>query len=210
MTVTGQRKDVTVVPMTTAVVPRPRVTIAEYLAWDAEAPTKHILWDGEVFSLEATSGETLDHNTLCANVIVALGNALRGTRCRVVTSDQKVWVPHKQGFVYPDATVLCGVVARYPGTTDAVTNPAVIVEVLSERTEKFDRGDKFEGYRSIDSLRHCIMVSSRNVAVDHYVRAEGDTWLLHPYHAGDAFDLRDPDVSIAVDELYRMAFDEST
>jgi Uma2 family endonuclease len=175
---------------------------SEYLAWEAETPTKHILWDGEVFSHEAMSGETLDHNTLCANVIVALGNALRGTRCRVVTSDQKVWVSHKQGFVYPDATVLCGVVARYPGTTDAVTNPTVIVEVLSERTEKFDRGDKFEGYRSIDSLRHCIMVSSHH--------AEGDTSLLHPYRAGDAFDLRDPDVSIAVDELYRMAFDEST
>ena len=92
--------------MTTAAELRPRVTIAEYLAREAAASTKHILWDGEVFSVEAMSGGTLDHNTICANVIATLHTALRGTRCRVVTSDQKLWVPHKEGFVYPDATVL--------------------------------------------------------------------------------------------------------
>jgi Uma2 family endonuclease len=194
--------------MTTAAELRPRVTIAEYLAREAEAETKHILWDGEVFSVEAMSGGTLDHNTICANVIAALGSGLRGTRDRVVTSDQKLWVPHKEGFVYPDATVLCGGIERYPGTTDVVTNPTVIVEVLSDGTEKFDRGDKFAGYRSIPSLRHYLMVSSRHVAVEHYVRAEGDTWLLHPYRAGDEVRLRGPDLSLAVDELYRMAFDD--
>jgi Uma2 family endonuclease len=194
--------------MTTAAELRPRVTIAEYLAREAEAETKHILWDGEVFSVEAMSGGTLDHNTICANVIATLHAALRGMRCRVVTSDQKVWVPHKEGFVYPDATVICGSVERYPGTTDVVTNPTVVVEVLSEGTEKFDRGDKFEGYRSILSLRHYVMVSSRHVGVEHYVRAEGDTWLLRPYRAGETVMLRDPDLSLAVDELYRMAFDD--
>jgi len=183
------------------------VTIAEYLAREAEASTKHILWDGEVFSVEAMSGGTLDHNTICANVIVSLGLALRGSRCRVVTSDQKLWVPRKEGFVYPDAMVLCGAVARYPGAPDVVTNPSVIVEVLSDGTERFDRGDKFEGYRSVTSLQHYLMVSSRHVAVEHCVRAEGDTWLLHPYRAGETVQLRGPDLVLDVDALYAMAFD---
>jgi Uma2 family endonuclease len=104
--------------------------------------------------------------------------------------------------------LLCGRVERYPGTTDVVTNPTLIVEVLSEGTERFDRGDKFEGYRSIPSLRHYVMVSSRHVAVEHYVRAEGDTWLLHPYRAGEEVRLGGPDLALAVDELYRMAFDD--
>ncbi len=174
---------------------------------EASATEKHILWDGEVFSVEAMSGGTPGHNTICANVIVALGNALRPSRCRVMTSDQKVWVPRRAGFVYPDATVLCGRPALYPGTVDVVVNPAMIVEVLSEGTERFDRGEKFEGYRSIPSLRHYVMVSSTHPLVEHYARAEGDAWLLRAYGAGDEVRTGAPDVALAVDELYRMAFE---
>lgn len=94
------------------------MSIAEYLAAEAQAATKNILWDGEVFSVEAMAGGTLDHNTLCGNVIGALHATLRGTPCRVVTSDQKLWAPLRQGFVHPDATVLCGRVERYARAED--------------------------------------------------------------------------------------------
>lgn len=193
--------------MSIAAEPRPRLTIAEYLAAEARAPTKNILWDGEVFSVEAMAGGTLAHNTICGNVIGALHAALRGTHCRVVTSDQKLWVPLREGFVYPDAAVLCGRVERYLGTTDVVTNPTLLVEVLSDGTEKFDRGDKFEGYRSIPSLRHYVMLSSRHVMVEHYARAEDEGWLLHPYRAGETLRAQDLGIELEVDELYRMAFD---
>ncbi len=186
------------------------MSIAEYLAAEAQAPTKSILWDGEVFSVEAMAGGTLDHNTICGNVIGALHAALRGTRCRVVTSDQKLWVPLRQGFVYPDVAVLCGRVERYPDTTDVVTNPTLLVEVLSDGTEKFDRGDKFEGYRSIPSLRHYLMVSSRHVLVEHYARAEDDGWLLHPYRAGETLRVPELGIALEVDELYRLAFEGDT
>ena len=194
--------------MTTAVVIRPRVSIAEYLAMEAAATEKHILWDGEVFSVEAMSGGTFDHNTICANVITGLGVALRGSRCRVVTSDQKVWVPRKEGFVYPDATVVCGRIEAYPGTTDVLNNPSLIVEVLSEGTEKFDRGDKFEGYRTIATLRHYVMVSSKHRLVEHYERAEGGAWTLREYGPGGELRVKAPDAVLAVDELYRMAFED--
>lgn len=188
--------------------PPPRVTLAEYLAREAEAATKHILWDGEVFSVEAMSGGTLEHNTICANVIVSLGLALRGGPCRVVTSDQKLWVPSKEGFVYPDAMVLCGAVVRHPGAPDVVTNPAVIVEVLSEGTERFDRGDKFEGYRAIASLRHYLMVSTEGRRVEHYARAEGDAWILRAYGPGEHVSLATPDITLSVDALYRLVDDD--
>jgi len=193
--------------MTTSAAPRPRVSIEAYLAMEAAATEKHILWDGEVFSVEAMAAGTIVHNTICANVIAALNASLRGSRCRVVTSDQKVWVPRKEGFVYPDATMLCGRAQAYAGTTDVLTNAALIVEVLSEGTEVFDRGDKFEGYRSIASLRHYVMVSSRHILAEHFARTGDDGWLLRTYGPGDELRVQGPDVVLAVDELYRMAFD---
>jgi Uma2 family endonuclease len=154
-------------------------------------------------------GGTFDHNTISANVIIALGLALRGTRCRVVTSDQKVWVPRKEGFVYPDAAVVCGRAEAYAGTTEVLTNPSLIVEVLSEATEKFDRGEKFEGYRSIATLRHYVMASSRHRLVEHFERADDGSWVLREYGPGATVPMRGPDASLAVDELYRMAIEDA-
>lgn len=189
--------------ISTARAQRPKVSIEDYLAREAAATEKHILWDGEVFAVEAMAGGTLDHNTICANVIAALHTSLRGSRCRVVTSDQKVWVPRKSGFVYPDVTVLCERPELYPGTTDVVVNPSLIVEVLSAGTERFDRGEKFDGYRSIASLRHYVMVSSEQVLVEHYERGEGGTWVLRTFRLGEALAIASPDLAAAVDELYR-------
>jgi Uma2 family endonuclease len=193
--------------MATAVVIRPRVSVDEYLAMEAAATEKHILWDGEVFSVEAMSGGTFDHNTICANVITGLGVALRGSRCRVVTSDQKVWVPRKEGFVYPDATVVCGRIEAYPGTTDVLNNPSLIVEVLSEGTERFDRGEKFEGYRTIESLQDFVMVSSQRRLVELYTRGDGGAWVLREYGEGTELRLSGPDIAISVDSLYRLALE---
>ena len=195
--------------MTSPAARSPRVSIEAYLAMEAAATEKHILWDGEVFSVEAMSGGTFDHNTICASVIAAFHASLRGSRCRVVTSDQKVWVPRKKGFVYPDATVLCGRAEPYTNTTDVLVNPVLIVEVLSEGTERFDRGEKFEGYRSIETLRHYVMVSSRSPLVEHYERAEGG-WMLRAYGPDEVVPLRAPDAALVVNDLYAMAFDDDS
>ena len=196
--------------MTSSTAPRAKVSIEEYLAMEAVAETKHILWHGEVFSVVAMAGGTFDHNTLSGNVVGLLYAAFRGTQCRVMTSDQKVWVPSQEGFVYPDATVVCGRVEPYAGSRDVLANPLLIVEVLFEGTENFDRGEKFEGYRSIPSLRHYLMVSSRRVLVEHYARTENDAWLLRTYTSGETVVVQGPDASLAVDELYRMALNDDT
>lgn len=176
---------------------------------EATATERHILWDGEVFAVEAMAGGTIDHGTVCANVVTALGVALLPTRCWVMTSDVKIWVPRKKGFVYPDASVVCGRPERYPGTTDTVTNPLLLVEVLSEGTERFDRGEKFDGYRSIASLRHDVMVSTSGRLVEHDERGEGGAWILRAYGPGEEARLRTPDVTLALDALYRMVDDDA-
>lgn len=191
----------------TSAVPRPSVSIEAYLAMEATSTERHILWDGEVFAVEATADGTIDHGTVCANVVTMLGVALLASRCRVMTSDVKIWVPRKKGFVYPNASVVCGRPEAYPGTTDTVTNPLLLIEVLSEGTERFDRGEKFDGYRSIASLRHYVMVSTERRRVEHYERVEGDAWILRVYGSGDAARLTAPDVILPVDALYRMVDD---
>jgi Uma2 family endonuclease len=124
-----------------------------------------------------------------------------------VTSDQKVWVPLEQGFVYPDATVFCGRAEPYAGTNDVLTNPRLIVEVLSPGTETFDRGDKFEGYRSIATLRHYLMVSSRHMLVEHDARSDHDARVLRSYAQGADVHIQHPDLSFTVDVLYAMALE---
>ncbi len=171
---------------------------------------RHILWNGEVLPVVAMAGGTPAHNVICANVITEFNHALRGTGCRVMTSDQKVWIPRTQGVVYPDVTTVCGRVSLLPGTTDVVSNPSVVVEVLSPGTEAFDRDEKFEGYRSIPSLRHYVMVSSQRVLVEHYARVDDGGWLLRAYGAGESIAIRGPDITLKVDDLSRLAFESDT
>lgn len=174
---------------------------------EADSSERSILWDGEVFALQAMAGGTPDHGTISANMVTALNVALRPTRCRVMTSDVKVWIPRKEAFVYPDASVVRERLALFPGTSDVITNPVILVEVLSEGTESFDRGEEFEGYRTIPSLRHFIMVSPRRAHVEHYTRDDHGGWLLREYTKGATFHLNNPEGEIAVDELYRMALE---
>ncbi len=185
----------------------PRVTLAEYLSRERAASSKNILWKGEIFGVWAMAGGTPAHNTIAANVIVALGVALRGGRCRVMTSDQKIWVPRASGVVYPDVVVACGGLALLEGTTDVLTNPSLLVEVLSPSTENFDRGEKFAGYRAIPSLRHYLLVSASGGLVERYARGDAGDWTYREHGAGQEFALSGLEISLRVDDLYTAAFD---
>lgn len=194
--------DAILVAMQSSLALRKGVSLAEFLAMEDASDEKHILWDGEVYSVVAMAGGTVDHATLSANVVAELVVAMRGRRYRVATSDLRVWIPRKKGIVYPDATVYCGRAEIAPGTTTVLTNPLMVVEVLSEGTELFDRGEKFEGYRSISSLRHYLMVSTARPLVEHYARRDDGVWELRAYGPGETARIADPDLTLAVDALY--------
>lgn len=151
------------------------VSEAQYLAMERASLTKHELWHGELFAM---TGGSLAHAMLSMNIGAMLHSALRDRPCRVLSADAKVHVPLSRGFVYPDVSVVCGAMQTYEGSNDVLSNPILVVEVLSESTERFDRGDKFAGYRSIPSLVDYVLISQANRIVEVYTRQVDATWSL--------------------------------
>lgn len=164
------------------------------------APTKHELWDGEVFAM---AGASLVHNVIVGNLARLLGNLLLEGPCVVLPSDMKVYVPVSEGYVYPDLSVVCGEPELVGDGHDVIANPRVVVEVLSDSTERFDRGEKFAGYRSLPSVVDYLLVAQGRVRVEHYERQVDGTWVLRELGAGARLGLAGIDGTIAVDEIYR-------
>lgn len=154
--------------MTTA--PKPRVSYAEYAQREASSETKHEYFDGEVFAM---AGGTIEHSLIAGNLIRELGNALGPRGCSVFTSDLRVKIEATALTTHPDVTVLCGPPLR-EGTL--LLNPTLIVEVLSKSTEGYDRGVKFEHYRTIDSLVTYLLVSEDTPRIEQFIRRTSTEW----------------------------------
>jgi Uma2 family endonuclease len=176
------------------------MTAAHYLAMERAAATKHELWEGEVFAM---AGASLAHNLIVANLARVLGNLLVDRPCLVLPSDMKVHVPSSEGYVYPDLSVVCGEPELVGDAHDVIANPRLVVEVLSDSTERFDRGDKFAGYRTLPSLVDYLLVAQTRVRIEHYERHADGTWLLREQGPGARMRLRSVDGEIDVDEVYR-------
>jgi Uma2 family endonuclease len=176
------------------------LTEAQYLADERAASSKHELWDGVVFAM---AGASLVHNQIVVNVGRALANVTDDTPCIVLSSDMKVHVPLRKGYVYPDVSVVCGRPSFVDDHTDVITNPMVIVEVLSDSTERFDRGEKFAGYRSLPSLVDYLLVAQDQARVEHYTRGPDGTWVLRELVAGMRLQLTGLPRELAVDDIYR-------
>jgi Uma2 family endonuclease len=177
-----------------------RVTAAEYRLRERDAGDKHMLWNGEVFAM---AGASIAHNRLVGALLGILREGLRASPCEAFPSDMRVWVPAVEGYVYPDVTVACPPldVERIDGL-ETLRNPRVLVEVLSESSEGFDRGAKFDGYRSIATFSEYVLVSSVRREVDHFVRQPTGAWLMRAYRQRDRVSLTSVDVVLSLDELY--------
>jgi len=132
------------------------VSLAAYAAAEAASPTKHEWLRGEVLDM---AGGTPEHSALAMAVGRELGVALQGRPCRVFSSDLKIFIAETQLATYPDLSVVCGKLETTPEDANSVTNPTLIVEVLSDSTEAYDRGAKFAHYRRLPSLREYVLVS---------------------------------------------------
>jgi Uma2 family endonuclease len=181
-------------------------TAREYLAWERQQPTRHEFFQGEVFAM---GGATREHNLLVVNITAELRNALRKKPCETYPSDMRVKVPATGLYTYPDASVVCGKPEFEDGALDTLLNPLVLVEVLSDSSERYDRGKKFEQYRSIPSLTDYVLVAQDHVLVEHFRRGEGDTWVLREVRAGGRVELSGPECALEVDEIYLKVFDKS-
>jgi Uma2 family endonuclease len=164
-------------------VPLPRLSPAEFLERERLATTKSEFFRGEVFAM---SGGSVAHNLISLNIGTTLNNTLAEGPCRVFPSDQRI-APPTGLITYPDVSVVCGELEFLDQREDTLTNPLVIVEVLSPSTERYDRGKKFEHYRSIPSLREYLLVSQEEATVECYSRDPDDgTWVLREAHGLEA------------------------
>jgi Uma2 family endonuclease len=176
---------------------RSHLTPDEYLAWERTQPVRHEFFRGEVFAM---AGGSMRHNALCARIIEALGAQLRG-RCVVLTSDQRVVSAHRERYVYPDVSVVRGPVLAEPGTSDVLANPTIVIEVLTESTEQYDRGLKWECYQRIESLTDYVLVSQSKRRIEHYGRDRTRTWLYQVAGEGERIVLSN-DAVLDVDAIF--------
>lgn len=178
-----------------------RITLAEYLALEEKSPSRHEYHAGAIYDM---AGGSPAHAQISFNVAVGIGKRLQGKRCRGASGDQRIRIEAADTEVYPDAVVVCPP-ARYAETDPhALTNPALIVEVLSPSTESYDRNGKFELYARIPELRDYLLISQERVLVEHFQRTEdGDGWLLRRFNQCEGVvRLENLEIEVPVAEIY--------
>jgi Uma2 family endonuclease len=176
-----------------------RMTEAEYLAYDLEHEGKHEFVNGDVLAM---SGVTRAHSTIQANLTAALVTRLRGGPCRVHVSDLRVRLDETGLYCYPDLTVVCGAEEFAATRPETLLNPRVIVEILSESTEEYDRGAKVAHYRHRNSVDVILLVDSRRRLIEVQARNVDGSWTLTEHTSGT---VRVLDHDLPLDELYSGA-----
>nr|WP_081705130.1 Uma2 family endonuclease [Gloeobacter kilaueensis] len=186
---------------TCALPPRPPYFSAkEYLQIEAQSPIKHEYIDGRLYAMVGVSEA---HNLIAGNLITLLRNHLRGSGCRVFFSGMKVRIEARNRFYYPDVLVTWDERDRDRDTLHFKRFPKLIVEILSDSTEAFDRGDKFEDYQSLESLREYVLVSSKRPLVQCFRRTDARLWVLQSYTGEqESFELLSLDLLAPLAALY--------
>lgn len=186
--------------------PKKKYTVEEYLELELTAPYKSEYYNGEIFPMgeiegdtpEAMAGASPAHNLISSNINFVFRGKLREKGCMPFGSDQRIFIPENGLYTYPDISVFCGELQYHDNLT--LKNPLLLVEVLSKTTEGYNRGSKFELYRSIPSLIEYLMVDSERVHVELF-RKEGERWVLES-------EINDLDATIrlnSVEEDFRIS-----
>lgn len=178
---------------------QPRMTYAAYLELERTSNEKHEFLRGEVWAM---AGGTPQHSLLAAKVGAELTAALKGRPCAVFNADLRVRVEATDRATYPDVTVVCGKREVSPDDENAITNPVVLVEVLSEGTEASDRGEKFAHYQRLPSLKEYVLVSQHTRRVEVFSREGDNAWRYSAYGDGATVRLEALDVTFDVAALY--------
>jgi len=161
------------------------LTPDDYLQLEAESPIKHEYINGDVYAM---AGATDAHVTIAGNLFALLRSHVRGTGCRVYIADMKVRVEARNCFYYPDVLVTCD--AHDSETSTYKCFPKLIVEVLSESTEAFDRGNKFFDYQEIATLEEYVLINTQHQRVESFRRNSEGLWVLQSYTpANETFEI---------------------
>lgn len=166
--------------------PKKYYTPEEYLALEEKAAYKSEYFDGQIYPMGDFEGDTPEKragshvicNAIRENLIGEVGVFLKKKGCRSYSSDQRVFIPTTGLYAYPDLVIVCGKPEFSDSQTSSLTNPIVMIEVLSQSTANYDRGEKFELYREIPTLREYLLVDSRRIWVELWRKSEQGIWSL--------------------------------
>lgn len=177
----------------------------EYLDFERSSPLRHEYADGEIFAM---AGGTLEHSAVAANVIGELRSALQGRGCRVLTSDMRIKIAATRRYVYPDGAVVCSGPEFEDEQRDTLMNPRLVVEVLSESSEAYDRGEKFAQYRTVPSLEEYVLASQKAPRIEVFTRQPDGAWLLRIHGPGERAELSSLGCTLDVDRVYLDVFEQ--
>ena len=175
-----------------------RYTIEEFVRLEEYSNVRHEYLDGHIYAM---AGGTPEHGARAANVIGLLAAQLRGRTCRVQTSDVRIRVTATGLDTYPDVSVVCGHEERDRQDGDAITNPVLLVEVLSPSAQEYDRGEKLDHYKRIDSVREIVFVADDEWRLE-VVRRVGNAWVSSVAGRGQSVALESVACTLPVDEIY--------
>jgi Uma2 family endonuclease len=179
--------------------PKPH-TAEEYLALEVESENRNEYRNGEIIPM---TGGTPEHNKIVSALNALLWFGLRGQPFSIFITDQRLWIPSLDRYTYPDGMVIANPVELKPGRKDTVTNPLLIAEVLSDSTQGYDRGEKFESYRTLPTFQEYLLIDQSKPHVEQFVRQSEHQWLFTEYRGLDAqVPLSSIPVELVLKDLY--------
>jgi Uma2 family endonuclease len=179
-----------------------RYSLEEYFAVEETSQVKNEYYDGQIFAM---AGASLQHNRIAANLLSFIRPVLVSRGCEAFGSDLRVQTPGGL-FSYPDLSIVCGDPLLIQGRPDTLTNPLILIEVLSDATREYDRGQKFTLYKEIPTLREYVLIEQNEVLVETF-RSSGSIWESRSYDNLDAAaSLESVSLTIPLAEIYRLVF----
>jgi Uma2 family endonuclease len=176
----------------------PKITPQEYFAWEEKQLNKHEYIEGEVYAM---SGGSVNHGRIAIRFTSMFDSHLEGSSCIIGNSDIKIKIVKAEKYTYPDVSVTCD--DRDKTTTQYITYPSLIVEVLSPSTEAYDRGSKFRLYANNPLLQDYLLVSSTSIEIDLYHKKDNGEWIIINYKEGDMIELKSINLTFAIAQIYR-------
>ena len=184
---------------------RALLTVDEYFALEERTGIKHEYLNGQAYQM---TGASVQHNRIVRNIIGSLHTKLRGSKCEVFPSDLRVHIEKTGLYTYPDVVITCGTLELTGKKPDTLTNPVVLIEVLSPSTADYDRGTKFAHYRTIPTLQEYIVVAQDTMHVEHHIRQADNRWLLIDYlYADNVIQINAIQAELALTAIYEDVFD---
>jgi Uma2 family endonuclease len=157
-------------------------TLQEYLQLEEKSDLKNEYINGRIIPM---AGGTVNHNRIAGNFYAVLNFALKQEDNEVFNSDMRLWIPKQRIYTYPDITIIIGEPEFFDNRQDTITNPKIIIEVLSKSTENYDRECKFKAYRTIPSFEEYLLVEQNKISIEHYSKTANKRWSLQEYDEED-------------------------